>query len=911
MSYIFSKKILLLFFIFHFLLPVTLKAQQPVIITDTQDIYHIGPYVEILEDKEGSFTIDQVVTLKLKNKFSPNQKRIPNFGFTKSTYWINFSVSNQSRRQSPVILEVGYPNFHYVDYYLFSQDGQLIQSKKTGNLRKLKNRDYIFPKIVFLMMLPPKSSEFTVYMRFQNQAAMILPLKIYSITSFMTYSQTEYLIYGLFFGILLIMAGYSLYLFYSLNDNSYLFFGLCIISIILFALAYTGIGFIHLWPGAEAFNYYAVPIANILVLLVFLKFTSVFLQLKYQLPLLNRIFNGLFIITGILLILVAFIDYHYLIIPIVYLSSASFIIMLLSGIFFWYQGYTPARSYVFSLTIFLLVGIISSVTKLGFFSGNLFNDTIYLFGIILFVLFLSKALGDRINLLKSEITTAYQKLNKTEQKYYQIFENIQDVYFESSLEGKILEISPSINQISKYKRTELIGKEISDFYAESGQRKQFINKITSQGIISDFEFSLKDKDNSIHNVSTNAKILKDSNGNPLKIVGSLRDITEKKSLEKQLLQAQKMDAIGHLAGGIAHDFNNLLIVIIGYSEMLLEKKYTKALLDDLKQIHDAGIKAKRLVAQLLAFSRKQVMQPEVLNLNDLITDYNVMLKRLLGENIEIITVFQSDLGMINIDPGQVEQIIMNITVNARDAMPFGGTITIETKNVQLDKEFINNYPERLPGAYVMVAISDTGIGMDEETCNHIFEPFFTTKGRDKGTGLGLSTVYGIVKQNNGCINVYSELHKGTTFKIYFPRIGEKEKKETISSDNLSNLQGSETILLVEDESSVRELTRKILIKFGYNILSADNGKEALEVYQNHKGSIDLLLTDVIMPVMSGRELTNKLLKQQPELKVLYFSGYTDNSIVHHGVLEPGVEFIQKPFSHIELARKIRKVLEKN
>jgi len=392
--------------------------------------------------------------------------------------------------------------------------------------------------------------------------------------------------------------------------------------------------------------------------------------------------------------------------------------------------------------------------------------------------------------------------------------------------------------------------------------------------------------------------------------GIIRDITERKRLEEQLRQAQKMEAVGKLAGGVAHDFNNILTVINGYCDLLLLSELSEKVRTSIEQIQKAGQRAARLTSQLLAFSRKQIINPKILNLNDLILDQNKLLERLLGEDIEIDLHLFPGFGKVKVDPGQMEQVIMNIVVNARDAMPFGGKLTIETAIVKFDADYIKTHAEAKAGDYVMLAISDTGVGMDEATCSRIFEPFFTTKGREKGTGLGLATVYGIVKQNQGFIYVYSEPHKGTTFKIYLPQVKETTKRTKATPLDQSELRGSETILLVEDDAAVREITCSTLRDYGYKLLTAENGKEALQIFQKKRGNIQLLLTDVIMPVMGGKELAEKLLKKNPNLKVLYFSGYTDNAIAHHGVLEDGVEFIQKPYTHTELARRIREILDK-
>ena len=389
-----------------------------------------------------------------------------------------------------------------------------------------------------------------------------------------------------------------------------------------------------------------------------------------------------------------------------------------------------------------------------------------------------------------------------------------------------------------------------------------------------------------------------------------QDISDFKQLEEQLRQSQKLEAIGMLAGGIAHDFNNLLTVIRGYSDLtLMRLSEEDPLHRNISEVKKAAERAAGLTRQLLAFSRKQVLQPKVLDLNAVVSELEKMLRRLIGEDIGLRTVLESDLGSVKADPGQIEQIIMNLAVNARDAMPQGGKLTIETTNVYLDEDYAKVHIAVIPGPYVMFAVSDTGTGMDSRTQARIFEPFFTTKEKGKGTGLGLSTVYGIVKQSGGNIWVYSEVGQGTTFKVYLPRVDEGAQEYKRSAETEGAIQGSETILLAEDEEMVRKLARQVLEMHGYQVLEAANGGAALLICERHKEPIHLLITDVIMPEMSGRELADRLAQLRPEMKVLYMSGYTDNAIVHQGVLDEGANFIQKPFPTDALARKVREVLD--
>jgi len=387
---------------------------------------------------------------------------------------------------------------------------------------------------------------------------------------------------------------------------------------------------------------------------------------------------------------------------------------------------------------------------------------------------------------------------------------------------------------------------------------------------------------------------------------------EKAVLQEQLRHSQKMEAIGLLAGGIAHDFNNLLTVIKGYSQLsYIGLKEGDPLKINIDEIQKAADRAASLTRQLLAFSRRQVMEMKVFDLNSLLRDLDKMLRRIIGEDIKLSTLLAKDLGRAKIDPGQVEQVIMNLAVNAKDSMPSGGKLTIETANAELDESYARNHADVKPGHYVMLSVSDSGVGMTPEVKERVFEPFFTTKEKGRGTGLGLSTVYGIVKQSGGNIWVYSEPGHGTTFKIYLPRVDEalEEPREKTIEKELP--RGSETVLVVEDEEKVRKLTIEILRKEGYKVLDASQGDEALAISEKQKGPIHLFLVDVVMPGISGTELAKHLISLHPETRILYMSGYTDNVIVHHGVLEKGVNYIQKPFTIDELTRKVREVLNKD
>jgi signal transduction histidine kinase/CheY-like chemotaxis protein len=402
---------------------------------------------------------------------------------------------------------------------------------------------------------------------------------------------------------------------------------------------------------------------------------------------------------------------------------------------------------------------------------------------------------------------------------------------------------------------------------------------------------------------------RDAQGKTIGVFGISVDVTDRRKMEEELRKAQRMEAIGTLAAGVAHDFNNLLTVIKGYTHMLLEQTTGTPANEDLKEIDAAANRAASLTSQLLAFSRKQVMQPKVLSLNQVIRDMEKLLRRLIGEDIEFAVKLSREINAIMADPGQIEQVIMNLAVNARDAMPQGGKLTIETQNVELNQEYSKDID--IPaGDYVLMTVSDTGIGMDAKTQARIFEPFFTTKPTGKGTGLGLSTVYGITSQSGGHVWLQSEVGRGTIFKIYFPVVDAIPDLEATQKTKPNAEKGSETILVAEDDANLSGLVQTSLRRKGYNVLVAGTGEEAETISRRHGGPIHLLLTDVVMPRTNAREVAQRICYSRPQTRVLWMSGYTDDTIVHHGMLEEGIDFLPKPFTPASLADKVREVLDR-
>ncbi|HWY08598.1 MAG TPA: PAS domain S-box protein [Candidatus Acidoferrales bacterium] len=500
-----------------------------------------------------------------------------------------------------------------------------------------------------------------------------------------------------------------------------------------------------------------------------------------------------------------------------------------------------------------------------------------------------------------------------ETKYRMLVEHVNAITYiaEIGINGKWYYISPQVENILGYTPEEWLALAPNwDQHIHPDDLPVVIaaEEQSKNGFPFQAEFRVRRKDGREVWLSDTAVIVQGSDSHPV-MEGIMVDITERKALETQLQQSRKMEAVGRLAGGIAHDFNNLLTIISGYTELALSRPHLPSEAHaDIERIENASGRAAALVRQLLAFSRKQVLQPKILDLNKIVLNLDSLLRRLMDERIEMVTRVKDDLGKVKADPAQVEQVIMNLVVNARDAMPEGGRLVVETCNADLDALYAVDHVTVKPGRYVMLAVSDTGVGMDRQTVGHIFEPFFTTKESGRGTGLGLSTVYGIVKQSGGYIWVYSEPGKGSTFKVYLPRVDEVPEAVSAALAAPRPQRGTETILVVEDEEAVRELIQTVLTEKGYEVIPSLDPKHAEQIAARFSGDIHLLLTDVVMPGTSGRELAARISARRRDIRVLFMSGYTDNVITSGGMLEEGLAFLQKPFSPAALVQKVREVL---
>ncbi|MFN2452726.1 MAG: response regulator [Pyrinomonadaceae bacterium] len=511
-------------------------------------------------------------------------------------------------------------------------------------------------------------------------------------------------------------------------------------------------------------------------------------------------------------------------------------------------------------------------------------------------------------------------LQRSEERFRGAFDNTAIGMAVAAPSGRFLEVNRALCEIVGYTEEELLA---TDFQSITHPDDLDAKLADRQRLLAGELKTLQLEKRYIGKVGqeiwavTSVSLVRDAHNTPLYFILQIQDSTERKRAEEalreseeQLRQSQKLEAFGQLAGGVAHDFNNILTAITGYSDLALRRVASDtALRQHIEEIKKAGERAASLTRQLLAFSRKQILQLKVLDINHVVADVDKMLRRLIGEDIRILNALGVDLWRVKADAGQLEQVILNLAVNARDAMPQGGNLTIETANVEISESHTHGYAGLEPGAYVMLAVSDTGCGMNAETLSRIFEPFFTTKEIGKGTGLGLSTVYGIARQSGGHVLAHSEVGIGSTFKIYLPRVNEPSEPTNTAESRVAVVQPtSQTVLLVEDEESIRQLVREVLEMDGYRVLETSGGDEALPLCRSYEGAIDLMLTDVVMPHMSGRELTERAAFFRPEMKVLYMSGYTDEAIFHHGVSNVGMAYLEKPFAADELVRKVREVL---
>jgi PAS domain S-box-containing protein len=1311
-------KLKLFFFLLLGLFSESISAPQAIELSGDKSEYSLNPYIEIFIDSTQNLTIDKIISKKYSTQFNPSNNKTPNFGHTTNAVWIKFKIkkTNTDKDKLPWILETKFAHINYIDYYLFSNEGNIIDSIKTGNLRSVNSR---YP-LIFLNL--SKQKEYTIYMRFESEASLTLPLYLYSTIAYLKQKRQENTINGLFIGIMAITLIINIFAFFALKDERYFYFSLSIISFLLYNISYSGLAAVYLWPNHLYWNYLSVPFFLILTSILFIKFTDSYLQAKIRMQKWHYTMIGVITINSILFILLAITNYHTVITPIIIFQLISLILIFLFIYISYKNGFQPARFFLISYVSLLIGVFVFSLVRFGVLPSIISTEIGMKLGSVAYVLLMSYALRNRIITMVKEKEETDKSLQLSEQKFRSIIETTRDIIWEVDHNGKYTYISPTINKILGFKPIEVIGKFVFDFMPEeeakrigkifknlvsarlpfiqlenvniskdgkevilesSGvpffdhknnligyrgidrditekkraieekekseqnlrallnatmevaflidsdyriitgndalaklaqknidelhnkytldllppqiaeerkkkldeavktrkavrwedgtkkmwwdnsiypitdsnakvtslavfsvditKRKQaesvrevmlnianavFITKNTSElyktihdeinklinaknffvalyneeeniitmayivdekdeltgikiplektlsaqvvlykkamlftrqdmleldrqgltgsgygtpslswlgvpllddndkvigvAVIQDYavdnafnnselalmefvskqismsimkkqaeekihilsqsieqnptiimitdtegyieyvnprfteitgysyteaigkkpnilksgetpesvykelwqritggndwkgEFHNKKKNGDFYWELTHITPIKNEEGNITHYLALKEDISEHKKLQQQVIQSQRMEAIGTLAGGIAHDFNNLLTVIKGFSEIaLLKTTNTAPIHKDIQAILSASDRAEKLTKQILAFSRKQIYQPRILSINKIITELQGMIHRLIGEDISVELNLCDDLPMIKADPSQIEQILMNLIVNARDAINqlsnFSGQkkIIIHSRKVSLSEENIKDFEIPENNQYILFSVNDNGTGIADEVKQYVFDPFFTTKETGKGTGLGLATVYGIVKQNNGFVHFNSELGKGSEFIIYWPATNEEVQQKTIIESPESKLNGSETILLVEDDENLLKFAETVLLEFGYNVITATNGKKALETIENN-AEIHLIITDFLMPDINGKELSNKVRAIKPQIDIIVTSGYEPEQISEND----NINFLQKPFSVNRLLLKVREILDK-
>ena len=1202
MNKILVKLILSLIILFPFQYSVFSTEIPKTIIGNDKDNILIGKSVQIFEDKSGILSINDILGPDFDALFIDSQRYINNFGYTDSNIWIrlNISKSKNLTTRTPWVILNKYANIHFADLYQVNENKKIIREKSTGTMLPLESRDHLYNKLVFFVYIPPSDKTNTIYLRFKSESSLTISLSIMSMSEFMRLSSWKTMTTGIFIGILLIMAGYNLFLFFSMRDYIHLYFSLMITGMLLFYLSFSGHANIYFWPNKFWFTFHSSLLSGALLIILFVKFSDSFLNCKKNSLFWHRIFNIIIIALSIFIIL-TIIRGDRAVAPIIKsLSLIAFISIFIA--LFKVKRKLDANTFYYMLAYFILsvTGIFFLLEKISFFPSFDIVEIGLQAGSIIFIFLISLSLAERIKTLKIAKEKSELDLKDSRQRFRSLVESSYDIIWETDNGGDFSYLSPNVEDILGYKREDIIGKNLnsifnaelnkvnknpfddpnpkqkpvigfitsiedshkknitfetnaSPFFNDKGEfqgyrginrditerrraekvqeiifnisnsvnttlnmnefykiihselnkivdatnffvgiydkesdtislpylkdEKDKLEKISAEGTISSIvikenrsmllrpeDITKLEDEGKIGMVGTPCKVwlgvplkvdtniigllvlqsyndenaysesdlklmefisgqiavsitkkqveerihilaqsveqspalvmITDLNANieyvnrkfvettgysledvigsnprvlksgkiPTKIYDELwekltngkewrgefhnkkkngdfywelafitpiknemgkishylaikEDITDRKELELQLIQSQKMESVGTLAGGISHDFNNILTVINGYSDLaLMRLKETDPLYNEIATIKKAGRRGEKLTRQIMAFSRKQIFHPLIININFVIKDLENTLVSLIEEDFNISFKLNPDIPLIKADPSQIEQILINLLVNARDAINLKTQIaeekliTVETGIQFIDESFIKKHIGSTQGPHIYISVSDNGIGMTEDVLQNIFEPFFTTKVRGKGTGMGLATVYGIVKQNNSSIYIYSEPGKGSTFKIYWPttneQLSETDSKELEDSD----LYGNEKILFVEDDKHVKDFAVAALNDFGYKVHSSINGKHALEYLKQENIKFDMLITDLVMPDMNGKELSENVLKLLPDIKVLFTSGYTDNHLVSSGELQEDVNFLAKPYTAKSLLTFIRKIL---
>ncbi|MCU0662975.1 MAG: ATP-binding protein [Myxococcota bacterium] len=867
----------------------------------------IGKHLELLPDVSAVYTIADVTRSPLSMRFVRSEKEKPNFGITQSAYWARFALVNRGAALQRYLLELDYSNLDSITLFTPNDAGGFdaieLGDQVSFSRRAIKNRNPVFE-----LEVPANSSQ-TYFARLATSGSMQIALLLHSPNAFFGADHEQQMALGLYCGVILVMALYNLFLFFSIRDKTYIAYVGYVICIAATNLSLHGVTYEYLFHDWPALANTLVPLSIALTGLWGTVFTSMFLKTRHHSPRLHRFFVG-FTVYLVALAGVALAAPYSISLKLCGVTAGLWAIALfVSGVYVWkVRAYEPARFYLLAWAAFLLGVLLLSGRVLGFLPNIFLTEYGVELGSAMEVVLLSFALADRIKQLEKDKNAALAaKLREQEhaesaqraaaKAWQTTFDAIGSGVCLLDGQGRVLRSNRALSEILQAPPDIIVGTALRDLLKEASGRY-------SSGAPPGFETPAEREEFFIEFRSRWYSVMHDPIaalcGPASRSVHVMTDVTQQRELEQQLYHAQKMDAIGRLAGGVAHDFNNLLSVIISYGEFLVDSAADDAARQDALEIVKAGQRAAGLTRQLLTFSRKQVLQPAVISTGDIINDLSHMLCRLIGEHLKLQLRLEPGPALVFFDKAQLEQVLVNLVVNARDAMDKTGEITVETSCVELPLPKTLNTGELPAGRYVTISVVDTGAGMDKATQSRVFEPFFTTKGVGKGTGLGLAMVYGAVHQAGGVIGIDSAPGRGTRITLYLARVEGDSKRSSVAATWASVAGQGQTVLVVEDEAPVRAAVQKILSASGYLVLEATSGRDALEILKNPEQSVDILLTDIVMPEMSGVELCAVALELYPDLKTLYMSGYGFEILTEHGVDPSSVRVIGKPFTRSEL-----------